>query len=241
MQENTFVLLENTPFTDSIYRMRLQGAEDIPMLPGQFVNLKIPGVFLRRPISVCDWEGGVLTLIYRVVGEGTRIMADMKTGQEVDLLTGLGNGYDLSLAGERPLLVGGGVGIPPLYFLAKGLRKLGLPVSLVVGFRNRRDVFMDAFSPLGCDVTLVTEDGSMGEKGLVIDHLPKHATHLFACGPEPMLRALSAVCPLDGQYSLEARMGCGFGACMGCTMETLSGPKRICREGPVLRKGDLPW
>ena len=233
---------ENVPLAREIWRMRLRGDVSGAERPGQFVNLKLEGCFLRRPISVFDREGDRLTLIYRTVGEGTRKMSSMKPGETIDCLTGLGNGYDLSRAGDHPLLLGGGVGVPPLYWLGKELRARGKEVSAVLGFNSREDVFAEEdFRNIGCQVTVTTADGSYGRKGFVTDALPEGPSYFYACGPEPMLRAVDRTAVTDGEFSLEERMGCGFGACMGCSCRTKDGYKRICREGPVLRKGEIQW
>jgi dihydroorotate dehydrogenase electron transfer subunit len=210
--------------------------------PGQFVNIKIEGFFLRRPISVCDVRDGELTLIYKTVGKGTLAMSGMKEGQELSLLTGLGNGYDITKAGEAPLLLGGGAGVPPLYLLARKLRAEGKKVSVVLGFNRREEIFFEKeFSDLGCDVTVTTVDGSAGVRGFVTDGMPEHYSYFYTCGPEPMLRAVKRAASTSGQFSFEERMGCGFGACMGCTCRTVTGYKRICKDGPVLEKEEILW
>ena len=200
------------------------------------------GKFLRRPISVCDCANRLLTIIYKVVGEGTAQMAAMQAGERLDILTGLGNGYDLSTAGEHPVLLGGGVGVPPLYMLAKQLVAQGKKVSVVLGFNKAGEVFYaDEFAALGADVTVTTVDGSMGVKGFVTDALPQDYTYFYTCGPEPMLKAVYKATVTSGQMSFEERMGCGFGACMGCSCKTITGYKRICKEGPVMRKEEILW
>lgn len=242
MRQVIYTILENTPLTASVYRMVLEGDTSPITAPGQFVNLQLDGLYLRRPISVCDVEGNKLTLIYKVVGRGTEQLSRMVPGEKLDALSGLGNGYDLSTAGERPLLIGGGVGVPPLYYLAKKLIEAGKPVTVCLGFNTRDEIFYeDEFRALGCDVRVSTVDGSYGAKGFVTAILPDDPTHYFACGPEPMLKAVFGALSCPGQLSFEARMGCGFGACMGCTCETISGYKRICRDGPVMRKEELLW
>ncbi|MBR2822636.1 MAG: dihydroorotate dehydrogenase electron transfer subunit [Clostridia bacterium] len=233
---------ENISIARDIFRLRLSGDTSGIERPGQFVNLQLEGLFLRRPISVCDWDSDTLTLIYKTVGKGTNQMSGLRPGAVLDLLSGLGNGYDTGLSGDHPLLLGGGVGVPPLYALAKQLIHEGKQVQAVLGFRTGADVFgAKELSALGVETTVTTEDGSLGQKGFVTDALPKEYSFFFACGPMPMLKAVWRACPTSGQLSLEERMGCGFGACMGCSIQTLSGPKRICREGPVFRKEDLPW
>ena len=206
------------------------------------MNISLEGLFLRRPISVYDSEPGSLTILYKVVGKGTARMAAMKHGETLDVLTGLGNGYDLSKAGDRPLLLGGGVGVPPLYLLAKQLTAAGKKVHAVLGFNTADEVFgEEEFRALGCRVTVTTADGSYGVKGFVTDALPKSYSYFYTCGPEPMLRAVYRATKKSGQFSFEERMGCGFGACMGCSCRTITGNKRICREGPVLEKEEILW
>ena len=242
MKQVTYIIQENAPLTASVYRMALRGDTGPITAPGQFVNLKLDGLYLRRPISVCDWDADGLTLIYKVVGKGTAQLAGMKPGEALDALSGLGNGYGLNRAGDAPALIGGGVGVPPLYGLAKRLIAQGKAVTVCLGFNTREEVFYeDEFRALGCDVRVSTADGSYGAKGFVTAILPENPTHYFACGPEPMLRAVFDALPCPGQLSFEARMGCGFGACMGCTCETISGYKRICKDGPVMRKEELLW
>ena len=242
MKQVTLRVEENLPVAREVFRMRLSGDVSGITNPGQFVNLSLPGQFLRRPISVCDREEGLLTLIYKVVGQGTARMSRMKAGDAADVLTGLGNGYDLSAAGEAPLLIGGGVGVPPLYWLAKELRRQGKRVTAVLGFNSAEDVFGEAeFAALGCETRVATADGSRGTKGFVTDALPETYSYFYTCGPEPMLRAVYRAAGTDGEFSFEERMGCGFGACMGCSCKTVSGNKRICREGPVLKKGEILW
>ena len=210
---------------------------------GQFVNIKLDGLFLRRPISVCDCEGDTLTLIYKVVGKGTEQMAKMGVGEKLDLLTGLGNGYDLSVSGETPILLGGGVGVPPMYMLCKKLIAQGKKVSVVLGFNKADEVFYEnEFKALGASVTVTTVDGSYGVKGFVTDVMKDASySYFYTCGPEPMLKAVFNTSVTEGQFSFEERMGCGFGACMGCSCKTITGYKRICKEGPVMRKEEILW
>ena len=242
MKQVIYTILENTPLTANVYRMALRGDTSPITAPGQFVNLQLNGLYLRRPISVCDVEGDALTLIYKVVGRGTEQLSRMMPGETLNTLSGLGNGYDLACAGERPVLIGGGVGVPPMYCLAKKLIETGKSVTVCLGFNTKDEIFYeDEFRALGCDVRVSTVDGSYGAKGFVTAILPENPTHYFACGPEPMLKAVVRVLDCSGQLSFEARMGCGFGACMGCTCETVSGYKRICRDGPVMRKEELLW
>ena len=242
MKQGIFEIIENTALTASVYRMRLAGDTSAITAPGQFVNIKLEGKFLRRPISICDCEDGVLTIVYKVVGKGTEQMAGMRVGEKLDILTGLGNGYDHTTAGERPLLLGGGVGVPPLYMLAKQLIAAGKEVSVILGFNKADEIFYEKeFAALGAKVTVATADGSYGVKGFVTDALPESYTYFYTCGPEPMLRAVYRATNTSGQMSFEERMGCGFGACMGCSCKTLTGNKRICREGPVMRKEEILW
>ena len=241
MKQTIFTITENVPLTATVYRMVLSG-DTAGIASGQFVNILLEGQFLRRPISVCDCTEGVLTLIYKVVGKGTAQMAEMTAGQTLDLLTGLGNGYDLSKAGDHPLLLGGGVGVPPLYMLARLLREQGKTVSVVLGFNTKDEVFCEQdFKDLGCAVTVTTADGSYGVKGFVTDVLPAEYSYFYTCGPEPMLKAVYKATKTSGQFSFEERMGCGFGACMGCSCKVITGYKRICKEGPVLEKEEILW
>ena len=243
MRESFFEIIDNTPLTETVYKMKLQGDVSDITSSGQFVNIKLDGLYLRRPISVCDCEGDVLTLIYKVVGKGTEQMAKMTAGEELNILTGLGNGYDLSLSGDKPLLLGGGVGVPPLYMLAKKLIAEGKKVSVVLGFNTKDEAFCeDDFKALGADVFVTTVDGSYGIKGFVTDAMKDiDYSYFYTCGPEPMLKAIFKASATSGQFSFEERMGCGFGACMGCSCKTITGYKRICKEGPVLKKEEILW
>lgn len=233
---------ENKPLTREVYRMVLKGDVSAFTAPGQFLNLKLEGRFLRRPISLCDLGEDSAAIIYKVVGQGTAQMAAMEPGEKLDVLTGLGNGYDLADAGEAPLLIGGGVGVPPMYLLAKRLRAQGKAVHALLGFNKASEIFYEEeFRALGCTVTVATADGSYGVRGFVTDALPKSYSYYYCCGPEPMLRAVYKTAKGSGQLSFEKRMGCGFGACMGCSCKTITGYKRICKEGPVLRKEEIAW
>ena len=239
MTATVFTILSNEQIASHIYKMRLEGATD-GIKAGQFMDISVPGLFLRRPISVCDVEGTVLTLIYKVVGEGTRKMAAMAAGEELNLLTGLGNGYTIKNAGARPLLVGGGVGVPPLYYLAKQLRAQGLTVRVILGFNTANEVFYEQeFNDLGCEVVVTTADGSHGTKGFVTAALDGQQSYYYACGPMPMLRALIAAAGTQGEVSMEERMGCGYGVCVGCTIQTTQGNKRVCKDGPVFEAGEI--
>ncbi len=242
MKKALFTIQKNEALTPTAWRMVLTGPAGAVTAPGQFVNIALPGLFLRRPISVCDADGDALTLLYKVVGKGTEQMAAMEPGETLDVLAGLGNGFDTAPAGERPLLLGGGIGAAPLYLLAKKLRAEGKEPQVVLGFNSADEVFYaDKFKALGCAVTVATADGSFGVKGFVTDALPDKYTYYYACGPEAMLRAVFAKAEGSGQLSFEERMGCGFGACMGCTRETVHGPKRVCKDGPVFRKEEIAW
>ena len=242
MKQGIFEIVENIALTDSVYRMQLQGDTSAITAPGQFVNIQLDGLYLRRPISVCDVTGDILTIIYKVVGKGTKQMSQMRNGK-LDLLTGLGNGYDLTAAGESPVLLGGGVGVPPMYMLAKELIALGKKVNVILGFNTKDEFFYEEeFKALGCSVTVTTVDGSYGLKGFVTDALKDmEYSYFYTCGPEPMLKAVYRASVTSGQMSFEKRMGCGFGACMGCSCKTITGYKRICKEGPVMRKEEILW
>ena len=242
MKQSIFTVFNNEALTDSVYKMVLSGDTSAITAPGQFVNIQLDGMFLRRPISVCDYDEKTLTIIYKVVGKGTAAMAGMKEGEKLDILTGLGNGYDLSLSGDAPVLLGGGVGVPPMYNLAKKLIAQGKAVSVILGFNTANEIFYEEeFKALGCHVQATTVDGSYGIKGFVTDALPENYTYFYTCGTEPMLKAVYKATNTSGQMSFEERMGCGFGACMGCSCKTLTGYKRICKEGPVMKKEEILW
>lgn len=243
MKQGYFKIIENTPLTDTVYRMVMEGDTSAITASGQFVNIKLEGMYLRRPISVCDCEDGKLTIVYKVVGKGTEAMSIMNVGTELDVLTGLGNGYDLSTAGDAPLLIGGGVGVPPMYMLAKKLRGMGKSVKVILGFNKKEEIFYEEeFKKLGCEVFVTTVDGSYGTKGFVTDVMKNLVySYFYTCGPEPMLKAIYSASKSEGQFSFEERMGCGFGACMGCSCKTVTGYKRICKEGPVLKKEEILW
>ncbi len=242
MKQGIFEICENKRLTESVYRMRLSGDVSEITASGQFINIRLDGFYLRRPISVYDKDETSVTIIYKAVGSGTEKMTKMKVGERLDVLTGLGNGYDLSLSGDAPLLLGGGVGVPPLYMLAKMLLAQGKSVSVVLGFNTKAEVFCEQeFRELGCDVTVATADGSYGVKGFVTDALPENYTYFYTCGPEPMLKAVYKAAKSSGQLSFEERMGCGFGACMGCSCKTVTGYKRICKDGPVMKKEEILW
>ena len=245
MKQGIFEITENTALNEAgnVFRMRLAGDAGAVTAPGQFVNVKLDGLYLRRPISVCDRKEDTLTLIYKTVGRGTGQMSRMKPGKTLDLLTGLGNGYDFDIDAKSIYVIGGGVGIPPLYGLVKALIRRGRRPRVLLGFNSRSDAFYcSEFRALTPDLDLITLDGSLGKKGVVTDLMDGPGMdYFFACGPLPMLRAVCRAASCDGQVSLEERMGCGFGACMGCSIQTASGAKRVCKDGPVFRKGELLW
>ena len=242
MKQSIFTILENKALTKDVFKMVLEGDTSAITASGQFVNIQLEGRFLRRPISVCDWDASTLTIVYKVVGHGTEQMSEMRFGEKLDILTGLGNGYDLTLAGEIPLLIGGGVGVPPMYGAAKKLAEMGVRAKVILGFNVKDEIFYEEeFKALGCDVTVTTVDGSYGVKGFVTNALPESYSYFYTCGPEPMLKAVYKATSTSGQMSFEERMGCGFGACMGCSCKTITGYKRICKEGPVMKKEEILW
>lgn len=242
MKQGVFKILRNVPLTDTVYAMTLQGDTSAITAPGQFVNIQLDGLYLRRPISVCDLQDDRLTIVYKIVGKGTTKMAAMEQGS-LDLLTGLGNGYDLTKAGEKPVLIGGGVGVPPMYLLCKKLLEQGKKVTVILGFNTKKEIFYeDQFKALGANVIVTTVDGSYGIHGFVTDAMKDLSySYFYACGPEPMLKAVYKAGKTSGQFSFEKRMGCGFGACMGCSCKTITGYKRICKEGPVMQKEEIIW
>lgn len=244
MKQSLFIIRENTPIAPGVFLLRLDGDTSAFTAPGQFLSIRLDSFFLRRPFSVCDWDDTGVTVIYKILGSGTDALSRYPSGRSLDVLTGLGNGFDLSRAGAAPLLAGGGVGIPPLVRLAKELVGAGTSPAVVLGFGSRADIILaERFEALGIRPRIATADGSAGTHGFVTDAMPAAGTytHVFACGPTAMLRALDRVTASGAQYSLEERMGCCFGACMGCTIETTGGPKRICREGPVFSREELLW
>ncbi len=242
MKQGFFEIVENTPLTDTVYKMVLSGDVSAITAPGQFVNIKLDGLYLRRPISVCDVTENTLTILYKTVGQGTNQLSRMTKGK-LDLLTGLGNGYDLSLSGDKPVLIGGGVGVPPMYLLAKKLLAMGKKVQVILGFNTASEKFYEEeFKNLGAEVYVTTVDGTYGTKGFVTEVLKDmDYSYFYTCGPEPMLKAVYTATNTSGQMSFEKRMGCGFGACMGCSCKTITGYKRICKEGPVMLKEEILW
>ncbi len=240
MKNHLLKVTENVRIAENVWKMTLENPALEEQKPGQFVNIRLDGLYLRRPISVCESDPGVLTIVYKAVGTGTEQMSRIRAGKRLDVLTGLGNGYDLSKAGDRPLLLGGGVGVPPLILLARKLREQGKNVTAVLGFNTKNEVFGEHELWLNdCRVVVATADGSYGAKGFVTDAMPEDYSYFYTCGPEPMLKAVYKATKTSGQFSFEERMGCGFGACMGCSCKTITGYKRICREGPVLEKEEI--
>ena len=240
-----YSILSNEPLTRDVYRMVLEGDSQWITRPGQFVNIELEGFYLRRPISISDWSENTITIIYKVVGRGTQVMSQMGVGVKLDILTGLGNGFNPDAECQKPLLVGGGVGVPPLYRLAKDLIDKGRKVSVVLGFNTAKEVFYaEEFRLLGADVYVSTADGSVGTKGFVTDAIRENGVDFdffYSCGPLPMLKALCDCTDVKGELSFEERMGCGFGACMGCSCKTLAGNKRICKDGPVMKREEIIW
>ena len=242
MTQSIYRIQYNQQLTADVWEMRLEGDTGAITAPGQFINIRLDGLFLRRPISICDWDGQGITIIYKVVGKGTAALGGMEQGQELDVLCGLGNGFDVSRCGERTLVIGGGVGVPPMYGLAKALLRAGKTPVAILGFNKKEEIFYeDKFRALGIETTVTTVDGSYGVKGFVTDALPEEYGYFCACGPLPMLKAVYNAAATSGLLSFEERMGCGFGACMGCTCKTKYGDKRICKDGPVLEKEEIIW
>lgn len=241
-KQNKYKILSNEPLTKDVYKMVLEGDTEYITAPGQFINIALDGKYLRRPISVCDYDEDCITIIYKVVGEGTEQMSALKIGTVLDVLTGLGNGYDISKS-TKPLLIGGGVGVPPMYNLAKTLIANGQVPTVILGFNTADEVFYEQeFKALGCDTFVTTADGSYGIKGFVTDALDGiDFDYFYTCGPLPMFKAIYNAVDKDGQFSFEERMGCGFGACMGCSCKTKYGNKRLCKDGPVLEKEEIIW
>lgn len=243
MHQQLCRVLQNAALTDAVWQMRLEADTASITAPGQFVELKLPGFYLRRPISICDWDGESLTLLYKVVGKGTDAMTRIRPGHRLDTLVGLGNGYDLTKSGDAPLLIGGGVGVPPLYGLCKALLRQGKHPTVILGFNTKDEIFYEAeFRALGVPVHITTVDGSCGTKGFVTDVMKDLSyTYFYTCGPGPMFRAIEKTARTSGQYSFEERMGCGFGACMGCSIETKLGARRVCKDGPVFEREAILW
>ena len=243
MKDTIFKVLSNTEIARNTYKMTLSGDTEKITAPGQFVNIKLEGFYLRRPISICDYDNSTIKIIYKVVGEGTEVMSNMTSGEMLDVLCGLGNGFDTSKSMDKPVLIGGGVGVPPMYNLCKKLIDEGKKVTVILGFNKKDEIFYeDEFKKLGADVKVTTVDGSYGIKGFVTDALKDtEYTYFYTCGPMPMFKAIESTAATSGQYSFEERMGCGFGACMGCSCKTKYGNKRICKDGPVLEREEIIW
>lgn len=240
-KNNVYKIKSNKQLTADVFEMRLEGDTKYITAPGQFINILLEGKFLRRPISVCDYSENELVIIYKVVGEGTKQMLELAVGEQLDCLTGLGNGYDISKS-KKPLVIGGGVGVPPLYNLTKRLVADGQSPTVILGFNKKEEIFYEAeFKALGVPVVIATADGSYGVKGFVTDAMPQDYDYFYTCGPMPMFRAIESKVKTSGQYSFEERMGCGFGACMGCSCKTKYGSKRICKDGPVLEREEIVW
>ena len=243
MKQDFYKVALNEKIAKNTYKMVLEGDTSALTATGQFVNIKLDGFYLRRPISVCDWDGESITIIYKVVGDGTEKMAEIAAGATLDVLVGLGNGYDTKKSGDKPLLIGGGVGVPPLFALCKKLIGEGKEVSVVLGFNSKDEIFlMEEYENLGAKTYIATADGSFGTKGFVTDVMKDiDYTYFYTCGPMPMFKAIESIARTSGQYSFEERMGCGFGACMGCSCKTKYGNKRICKDGPVLEREEIIW
>ena len=243
MRQEIFKITSNENIAPSVYKMVLAGDTSDITAPGQFVNIKLEGFYLRRPISICDYDGGSLTLIYKTVGGGTENLSLKKSGDELDLLISLGNGFDTRGSGEKPLIIGGGVGIPPLYALCKKLISEGKKPAVILGFNTKSEIFYEnEFKNLGCEVSVTTADGSHGIKGFVTAAMDKtDYSYIYSCGPLPMFKAVNASAKTSGQFSFEERMGCGFGACMGCSLMTRNGAKRVCKDGPVFEREEIEW
>lgn len=243
MRQEIFKITSNENIAPSVYKMVLAGDTSDITAPGQFVNIKLEGFYLRRPISICDYDGDSLTLIYKTVGGGTENLSLKKSGDELDLLISLGNGFDTRGSGEKPLIIGGGVGIPPLYALCKKLISEGKKPAVILGFNTKSEIFYEnEFKNLGCEVFVTTADGSHGIKGFVTAAMDKVGyTYIYSCGPLPMFKAVNTNAKTSGQFSFEERMGCGFGACMGCSLMTRNGAKRVCKDGPVFEREEIEW
>lgn len=240
-KQNFYKILSNTKLAKDVYKMVLEGDTQYITASGQFINIRLNDKFLRRPISVCDYDEKTITIIYKVVGSGTEYMSRLSAGECLDVLTGLGNGYDIS-NGRKPLLIGGGVGVPPMYNLCKRLIADGQSPVVILGFNTADEIFYeDEFRALGAEVRVTTVDGSYGVKGFVTDAFPEDYDYFYTCGPMPMFKAIEGKAKTSGQYSFEERMGCGFGACMGCSCKTKYGNKRICKDGPVMVREEIIW
>ena len=242
MTKDKYKILSNKALTSSVFKMVLEGDTSSITRPGQFINIQLDGYYLRRPISISDYGDKTITIIYKVVGHGTEAMSTLKEDTKLDCLVGLGNGYDTSFTNKSALVLGGGVGVPPLYGLCKKLLSEGKSVRVVLGFNTKEEIFYEEeFKKLGAEVIVTTVDGSYGVKGFVTDAIDYEYDYFYTCGPLPMLKAVYNKTTTSGQFSFEERMGCGFGACMGCTQKTTNGYKRVCKEGPVFVKEEIVW
>ncbi len=243
MKQDIYKITQNIKLTENVYKMVMAGDTSAITASGQFINIKLDGFYLRRPISICDYDNDSITIIYKVVGEGTEKMSLMTVGQDLDVLVGLGNGFDISVSGDSPVLIGGGVGVPPLYRLCRELIDIGKSVKVILGFNKKDEIFYEQeFKAIGAEVYVATADGSYGTKGFVTNVLKElDYSYFYTCGPLPMLKAIDDVAATSGQLSFEERMGCGFGACMGCSCKTKYGNKRICKDGPVLVREEIIW
>ncbi len=241
-KKGLYTIKSNKKIANKVYEMVLEGDTSYIKEPGQFINIEIKEFYLRRPISICEYGENFIKIIFKVVGQGTEALSKMEEGTVLDILTGLGHGFQIENSGDKPLLIGGGVGTPPMYELCKEIVAKGIKPTVVLGFNSKEDVFYeDEFKRLGADVYITTVDGSYGIKGFVTDAIKDEYSYYYACGPKPMLKAVYNNVNCDGELSFEERMGCGFGACMGCTCKTTHGSKRICKGGPVLKKGEIVW
>ena len=239
-----YKITSNKNIANKVYEMILEGDTSCIVAPGQFINIELDGFYLRRPISICEYGSNFIKIIYKVVGKGTDKLSTLKPGQTLDILTGLGNGFNINKSGNNPLLIGGGVGTPPMYELCKELYNKGIEPIVVLGFNSKEDVFYEEeFKKICKKIHITTVDGTYGQKGFVTDCIKSinNPSYYYACGPMPMLKAVYNTVLCDGELSFEERMGCGFGACMGCTCKTKNGFKRICKEGPVLLKEEIEW
>ena len=244
MKKSLYTIAGNSLIASKTYKMVLEGDA---VAEGEFVDISIPGFYLRRPLSICDKEEGRLTVVYKVVGEGTKVLSEMGVGTVLEVLTGLGKGFDPEACKASALLVGGGLGVPPLYLLAKELKARGKKVTAVLGFNKAEEIILvDEFRRVCDEVVISTADGSVGVKGFVTDAIREMAgraghDYFYTCGPMVMMKAVCAVLDEPGEASLEERMGCGAGFCYGCSIQTKNGPRRVCKDGPVFKKEELIW
>ena len=242
MRDNRYTVVKNEEIAPGTYYMTIAGDTSQIKDPGQFINIKIDGLYLRRPMSICSYDEESMSIIYKVVGKGTEAMSRMPAGDSFDALSPLGNGFDTEKIPEGALLIGGGAGAMPIYTLAMILRDKGKKPHVIIGFNREEEIFFaDEFRDLGVELTIATMDGSVGVKGTVVDAMEKaNRPYVCVCGPDPMMKAV-AEHSSGGQFDLGARMACGFGACMGCTVITKSGPKRVCKDGPIFDQEEIIW